>query len=83
VGRVDGRAFRRVYGQLGMGETMAEGARGGGIARRVSAHTVRLFRQRSFQAPDIRWSTLSSPQDPEGQPQTPFDEAGFARAAKA
>jgi cytochrome c oxidase subunit 2 len=36
----------------------------------------------SFQAPDIRWSTLSSPQDPEGQPQTPFDEAGFARAVR-
>jgi cytochrome c oxidase subunit 2 len=37
----------------------------------------------SFEAPDIRWSTLSSPQDPQGRPQTPFDEAVFAHAVRA
>ena len=36
----------------------------------------------SFEAPDIRWSTLSSAQDPEGRPQTPFDEASFAHAVR-
>lgn len=36
----------------------------------------------SFETPDIRWSTLSSPQDPEGQPQTPFDEAIFGHAVR-
>jgi mono/diheme cytochrome c family protein len=35
-----------------------------------------------YDTPDIRWSTLSSAVDPEGQPQTPFDEAGFARAVR-
>ena len=34
----------------------------------------------SFRTPDIRWSTLTAARDPEGQPQTPFDEASFARA---
>jgi len=36
----------------------------------------------SFRTPDIRWSTLTSSQDPEGRPQTPFDEASFARALR-
>jgi hypothetical protein len=31
----------------------------------------------SFTSLDIRWSTLTSPQDPEGKPQTPFDEVRF------
>jgi len=36
----------------------------------------------SFSTPDIRWSTLSSKKDPEGQPQTPFDQTRFARAVR-
>ena len=36
----------------------------------------------SFDAPDIRWSTLSSTKDPKGQPQTPFDQVSFARAVR-
>jgi hypothetical protein len=35
-----------------------------------------------FEAPDIRWSTLTAPRDAAGQPQTPFDEASFARAVR-
>jgi mono/diheme cytochrome c family protein len=36
----------------------------------------------SFETPDIRWSTLSSTKDPEGQPQTPFDQVSLARAVR-
>jgi mono/diheme cytochrome c family protein len=36
----------------------------------------------SFSTPDIRWSTLSSKKDPEGQPQTPFDQTRLARAVR-
>ena len=43
--------------------------------------TVRMMMGR-FQALDIRWSTLTSPQDPEGRPQTPFTETSFAHAVR-
>lgn len=36
----------------------------------------------SFTSLDIRWSTLTSPLDPEGKPQTPFNEASFAHAVR-
>ena len=36
----------------------------------------------SFTAPDIRWSTLTATHDPQGQPQTPYDETSFARAVR-
>ena len=36
----------------------------------------------SFTSLDIRWSTLTSAQDPEGKPQTPFTEASFAHAVR-
>jgi hypothetical protein len=35
-----------------------------------------------FTSLDIRWSTLTSPTDPSGQPQTPFTEASFAHALR-
>jgi cytochrome c oxidase subunit II len=35
-----------------------------------------------FTSLDIRWSVLTSPQDPEGKPQTPFTEVSFAHAVR-
>lgn len=63
------------------------GMMGGGVAcadchgRNGRGQTVSMMMAR-FTAPDIRWSTLASPQDPEGKPQTPFDEANFAHAVR-
>jgi Cytochrome c len=88
-----GSLGRRIYSS-GTDETGRPIPRSGGTGMMNSAQgcadchgpdgrgrTVGAMMQ-SFQAPDIRWSTLSSPQDPDGQPQTPFDEAIFAHAVR-
>jgi cytochrome c oxidase subunit 2 len=58
---------------------------GGGCAdchgRDGKGRTIRMM-MGQFETPDIRWSTLTAPRDPQGQPQTPFNEASFAHAVR-
>jgi mono/diheme cytochrome c family protein len=47
----------------------------------AKGRTIRMM-MRLYEAPDIRGGTLTSANGPEGRPQTPYDEAGFAHAVR-
>lgn len=64
--------YGMMFAQAGCASCHGRDGRGGTVGAMMG----------SFHTPDIRWSTLTSSQDPEGRPQTPFDEASFARAVR-
>jgi mono/diheme cytochrome c family protein len=64
--------YNMMFGQAGCASCHGRAGRGGTVGAMMG----------SFRTPDIRWSTLTSSRDPAGQPQTPFDEANFARAVR-
>jgi mono/diheme cytochrome c family protein len=61
-----------MFGRVGCAGCHSRDGRGGTVAVMMG----------SFSTPDIRWSALTSARGRDGQPQTPYDEASFARAVR-
>ena len=64
--------YAMMFGQAGCASCHGRNGRGGTVGAMMG----------SFRTPDIRWSTLTAAQDPQGRPQTPFTEMSFARALR-
>jgi mono/diheme cytochrome c family protein len=64
--------YDMMFGHAGCASCHGRDGRGGTVGAMMGG----------FRTPDIRWNTLSAALDPEGQPQTPFNEASFARAVR-